>query len=111
MRDFITFLLVVISIYLICLAAFYFRSNMYGSGIYLKKRTITILWASWWSGIALAIVLFIIDHNLKISQEKAEWQNFIKENQCVLTKINKNKLNNVWLCKKGTLQVISDNIE
>lgn len=110
MINFIIVLLLGVSIYLIGLTIFYFYSNQYGSGVYLKKRTVTILWVSWWAGIALAIILFIILYNLKISQEKAEWQNFIRENQCVLTKINKNKINNVWSCKNGTLQVISDNI-
>lgn len=104
-------LTIIFVVMFIGLTVFGIASCQYGSGIKLKDRTVTILWVIWWGSLAVIVLSLFMIKDIKDKNEAEEWQKFVKDNQCVLAKMNKNKRDNVWLCKSGTLEVISDNIE
>lgn len=93
------------------LVIIYFESNAIGTGCKFKKRTVIILYVTFFLALIVLILSIIAyDYFSKIERDY-EWKSFVNENKCILIKISKNKKNNVWSCRDGVLEVISDYLE
>lgn len=105
---FSSFISLVVLIYLIIT---YFESNATGTGYKFKKRTVIILYVTFFLALIILILSIIAYDYLSKLESDDEWKSFVNENKCILIKINKNKKNNVWSCRNGVLEVISDYLE
>lgn len=89
----------------------YFESNAIGTGYKFQKRTVIILYTIFFLALIVLILSMIAYNYFSKLESEEEWKSFVNENKCILIKINKSKQDNVWSCKDGTLEVISDYTE
>ena len=104
----IAFLGFVSLVVVVCLVVTYFESNAIGNGYKFKKRTVIILYAIFFLALIVLISSMIAYKYFSKLESDEKWESFVNENKCILIKISKNKKNNVWSCRNGVLEVISD---
>lgn len=104
----IAFLGFVSLVVLVFLVIIYFESNSIGTGYKFKKRTVIILYVTFFLALIVLILSMIAYNYFSKLENDEEWKSFVNENKCILIKMNKNKKNNVWSCRDGVLEVISD---